>query len=193
MIGTPRRTCRGRPIVCPGPCNHRNYKRRENSCEKKRCHPCSLFNVNENDDDEDDDEEIEEVDVKDIELPARVDEETITNVVLVNVALSQIIISETTNCLKDSDDKAIALCSEQEENIKCPPDEEENTTSKYTDRNKVMPASIGYLLAICIYAIIHFFLAVLAWRESLYEAFISSQACGIAAFIIYQITGTIPL
>ncbi|KAI4494823.1 hypothetical protein M0804_001024 [Polistes exclamans] len=204
MIGTPRRTCRGRPIICPGPCNHSRYKRAENSCEKQRCHPCSLFNVNENDDDDDndekDDEEYdekrEEVDVKNIELPARVDEETITNVVLVNVAISQIAISEVANCSKDND-KDIALCSEQEENFKYPGGCidvcTKDTAIKYTERSKVLPTSITYLLAVCIYAIVHFIFAVFAWRESLYEAFISSQVCGIVALVIYKITGRIPL
>lgn len=56
---------------------------------------------------------------------------------------------------------------------------------------KRVPSLRSYLTIVMIYAVIHVLLAVLTWRTSTYQFFLSSQICGIIAILMRKITGTI--
>lgn len=203
MIGTPRRTCRGRPIICPGPCNHRRQKCIEKKlAEKPHWHACSWFNVNDNDEDDEVEEDDEkEIDVGKICLPPRVDETaTMTaNVTLIDVALSQIAVSlekkeentrsrpircTSSTCSQATKIKDVIFCPEQNQvqsfKPTLPPAKVQAKKSMRR-KNKKFKNYTTYLLIFCLYAIVHMFFAFLATRASLYEFFLSSQICGIAA------------
>jgi len=47
------------------------------------------------------------------------------------------------------------------------------------------------LTILMIYAGIHILLAVIAWRTPAYQFFVSSQICGVLAFLMWRLTGTI--
>lgn len=47
------------------------------------------------------------------------------------------------------------------------------------------------LTILLIYAGIHALLAVIAWRTPAYQFFVSSQICGVLAFLMWRLTGTI--
>lgn len=56
---------------------------------------------------------------------------------------------------------------------------------------KVVSSLFLYLMIFIIYAGIHVLLAVITWRTSAYQFFASSQICGLLAFLMWRITGTI--
>lgn len=56
---------------------------------------------------------------------------------------------------------------------------------------KVASSLLLYLMIFIIYAGIHVLLAVITWRTSAYQFFASSQICGLLAFLMWRITGTI--
>lgn len=56
---------------------------------------------------------------------------------------------------------------------------------------KLVSSLFLYLMIFIIYAGIHVLLAVITWRTSAYQFFASSQICGLLAFLMWRITGTI--
>lgn len=61
--------------------------------------------------------------------------------------------------------------------------------------NGLMPKRVSPLFLcltiLLIYAGIHVLLAVIAWRTPAYQFFVSSQICGVLAFLMWRLTGTI--
>jgi len=61
--------------------------------------------------------------------------------------------------------------------------------------NRLMPKRVSPLFLcltiLLIYAGIHVLLAVIAWRTPAYQFFVSSQICGVLAFLMWRLTGTI--
>ncbi|XP_072744968.1 uncharacterized protein [Anoplolepis gracilipes] len=56
---------------------------------------------------------------------------------------------------------------------------------------KTVASVFTYLMIFIIYVGIHVLLAVTTWQTSVYQFFASSQICGILAFLMWRITGTI--
>ncbi|CAL1687271.1 unnamed protein product [Lasius platythorax] len=57
--------------------------------------------------------------------------------------------------------------------------------------SKAVSSLFLYLIIFIIYAGFHVLLAVITWRTSAYQFFVSSQICGIIAFLMWRMTGTI--
>nr|XP_050849453.1 uncharacterized protein LOC127063548 [Vespula vulgaris] len=169
-------------------------------------------------DDEDDDDEDgkrKRVDLTKVESPPLlVDEETITMIekaMLVNVAISQILIEDIgrpPSC--DSKGNVVGSLMKSER-YQGEPSETSRSSSRGISpgskgrskkigtkkmrgaRKKPMPICVGFVLFVFIYAIVHAFLSTVAWHQSFYVIFLSSQICGLATLVLFKTTGTIPL
>lgn len=58
-------------------------------------------------------------------------------------------------------------------------------------KQKRMPPIFIYLMILIFYAGIQLSVAAIAWQTLTYQIFVSSQICGILAFLMWKITGTI--
>lgn len=60
-------------------------------------------------------------------------------------------------------------------------------------RSNRIPNYLIYIIVIGMYALVHAVLGLVANRGALYDVFLSSQICGFIAYVIWRLTGTIPL